>query len=81
MTKIKKSPNFYTGIDQLLPDMQLFSSLHEAGLVRLLQHLLSVANQTTVLQHALVLLHLQNIFFFGNFGGKLILVPRSEIKL
>lgn len=45
-----------------LPDMQLFGRLHEAGLVRLLQHLLSVAHQTTVLQHALVLLHLQQSF-------------------
>lgn len=46
-------------MEPVLPDVQLLGRLHEAGLVRLLQHLLSVAHQTTVLQHALVLLHLQ----------------------
>lgn len=38
--------------------MQLLCSLYKAGLVSLFQHLLSVAHQTTVLQHALVLVHL-----------------------
>lgn len=61
-----------TGVGSVLPDVQLFGGLHEAGLVRLLQHLLSVAHQTTVLQHALVLLHLQQSFnrFFSLILGK-----------
>lgn len=42
--------------------MQLLSSLYKARLIRLLQHLLGVAHQTAVLQHALVLLHLGRIF-------------------
>lgn len=41
-----------------LPHVQLLGRLHEARLVGLLQHLLSVAHQPAVLQHALVLLHL-----------------------
>ncbi|TNN55922.1 hypothetical protein EYF80_033858 [Liparis tanakae] len=36
-----------------LPDVQLLRRLYEAGLIRLLQHLLGVAHETTVLQHAL----------------------------
>lgn len=38
--------------------MQQFGRLDEAGLVGLLQHLLSVSHEAAVLQHALVLLHL-----------------------
>lgn len=42
-----------------LPDVQLLCGLHKTGLIRLLQHLLRVTHQPAVLQHALVLLHLQ----------------------
>lgn len=41
-----------------LPDVQQFGRLDKAGLIGLLQHLLSVSHKATVLQHALVLLHL-----------------------
>lgn len=44
-----------------LPDVQLFCSLHKTGLIRLFQHLLRVTHESAVLQHALVLLHLQDI--------------------
>lgn len=47
--------------------MELLCSLYEAGLIRLLQHLLRVTHQTTVLQHALVLLHLRNILVITGF--------------
>lgn len=43
------------------PDVQLLCGLHKTGLIRLLQHLLRVTHEPAVLQHALVLLHLQDI--------------------
>lgn len=60
------------GYRSALPDVQLLCGLHEAGLIRLLQHLLGVAHEPAVLQHALVLLHLQDIGKIWTFGGSVI---------